>query len=117
MTMAATPLVITELASQLAANTNLLQHAVNNADLTEATQLMTERTGILQQIAHISNHLLSPTSAELKGALQQLVDHYLPIEQRLQAQVRQQQAEVADQLAKLQRGSKAGYAYQQHARN
>ncbi|MCE9925258.1 flagellar protein FliT [Aeromonas media] len=117
MTMAATSLVITDLASQLAANTDLLQHAVNNTDLTEATQLMSERTGILQQIVHISNHLPSPMSADIKGALQQLVEHYLPIEQRLQVQARQQQAEVADQLAKLQRGSKASYAYQRHARN
>lgn len=105
-----------ELATQFADNTSALQQAVKNADLPQATTLMAERLTLLQQLLQLSQLDAHLQPADLNSALLQLVDHYLPLELALQADLQQQHQQVARKLANLRQGSKAGKAYQQHIR-
>ena len=117
-----TPLLrVAELAELLADNTSALQRAVSGAELVVAASLMNQRLELLQQLVSLSLPVASPQDlvpqAELTSALLRLVEHYLPLEQSLQAELQRQQQQVAHQLATLQQGSRAGKAYQRHARH
>lgn len=104
-------LVVAELATQLASNTDALQQAVATDDLANATRLLAHRVGLWQQLARLSEQAPAARKAELLA----LSARYLPIEQALAEHVRQQQREIAGKLARLQQRSKVGHAYQQHA--